>query len=249
MIEYKGMELYAPLGADGRPYDIFKSQPIICTVEGIPKKLIFGQRKIFFESVEELDLTPDQRIYLYKARREAKFSEITTTDAPIPGSMRWRTSVQIKVKDIVWVSSGALMRASEQNMIIKVEGEYYYLIKYEDIYMRKLSTGVQMLNGWILAELIDDVEQWILKAKKTGIIIPDSYKHKEFNDRFGLIKYIGEPVEYLFNESYDHPEIKSGDIVMFAWKVNRRLEPGNKYFAKDSDMIVTRRERILAIMS
>lgn len=247
--KYGSVEFYSPLSlSDGKPYDPFKSQPVVCTVIAPPRRLIFGKRKVFWETVEELDLPIETRIYLHKCRREAKFSETTIIDAPIPGSMPWCVSVRIKQDDIVWVNSNALYNAEKRHDTIICDGVLYYIIKYEDIYMRKTGDAVEMLNGWVLAELIEDTLEWRKRIEKLGLIVPKHLKKTGFDDKYGLIRYIGEPVEYLFNDQYDHIEINWGDVVMFKWKVNRRLEPGMKFFAKDNDLIVTRRSNIIAIM-
>jgi len=243
------VEFFTPLSlADGKPYDQFKTRPIVCSVVSAPRKLIYGKHKVYWETIDELDLPPEQKIYLHKARREAKFSEITLIDAPIPNSMRWRTKVQIKQGDIVWVNSSALVAAEQQYMTFDVDKQLYYIVKYEELYLKKAGKDIKMLNGWLLAELIDDVESWMKRAEKAGIAIPNTAKKKYFNDRIGVVKYIGDPVEYLFDDMYDYPEIKAGDVVFFKFKVNRRLEPGQKYFAKDQDLTVSRRSNILGVM-
>jgi len=247
--KHGSVEFYSPVSlADGKPYEQWKSQPIVCSVVSIPRRLIFGTRKVFWESVAEMDLTPEQKAYLHKVRREAKHSEITIIDVPIPGSMRWKTPIQIKQGDIVWVNSSALMRSEQQKMTVVCDQQLYYIIPYEDLYLKKDGDKVKMLNGWVLAEMIDDKAKWIRQSEQAGLVIPDTLKKKQFNDRIGVIRYIDEPVEYLFDDQYDHPEIKEGNVVMFKWRANRRLEPGAKYFAKDDDLIVTRRSNIMAIL-
>jgi hypothetical protein len=249
-IKMGNIELHMPVSpADGKPYDPYKSQPIVCGVVTPPRKLIFGKRKIFWETVEELDLPPETKAYLYKVRKEAKFSETTLIDAPVPESMMWKTPVEIKENDIVWVNSNALMWAAQKNETIEADGKVLYMIKYEQLYMKKTGPDVVMLNGWVLSELIDEPQEWVKKAEDIGLEVPRMFKSKEFNDRVGVVKYSGKPVEYLFEDRYDHPQIKVGDVVLFEWKVNRRLEPGLKFFAKDKDMIVTRRCNIMGILS
>gem|GEM_PF-3595255 len=248
-IEYGSARFYMPLSlADGKPYDIFKTQPIVCSVVSTPKRLIFGKRKIFWETIDELDIPAEQKIMLHKHRIAAKFSETTLIDAPIPGSMRWKTTVQVKQNDIVWVNSSSLMKAEQVNMTLECDKQLYYIVPYESLYFKKKGDKVQMLNGWVLAEMVDTTKAWIKSAEKSGIIIPASYKINKYKDRMGIVRYIGDPVEYLFEDDYDHPDINIGDVIMFKWKVNRRLEPGNKYFAKDKDLIVTRRTNIMAVL-
>lgn len=241
--------LFAPLSlADGKPYDEFKSQPIVCSVVTVPRKLIFGTRKVYRETIEELDLTPQQKAYLYQARKATQYSETTLIDVPIPGSMPCKTPVQLKENDIVWVNSNALINAERTNKIIDVAGQMIYLIPYGEIYLKKSGDDVCMLNGWLLAELIEDSPEWTKRAEKMGLVIPQHMKREQFNDKLAVVKYIGDPVEYLFNDRYDFPDVKAGDVIYLRWKVNRKLEPGQKFFAKDADLIVSRRCNILAIM-
>ena len=248
-ISHGSLQLFSPVSLpDGKPYDQFTTQPIVCSVVSVPRKLIFGKRKMFFQTIEELDLSPQAKMLLYARRKEAKFSETTLIDAPIPGSMPHKTTCQVKQGDIVWVNNNALLHAEKQGSTVTCDGQLYYIIKYEDLYLKKSGDNVKMLNGWVLAELIEELPDWGKRLEKAGLIIPDTLKHEQFNDRLGIIKYIDEPVEYLFDDRSDHPEVKVNDMVYFAWKINRRLEPGQKYFAKDTELIVTRRCNILAIM-
>jgi len=247
---YGSTEFYSPLSmADGKPYDAAKSQPIICTVVSVPRKLIFGKRKVFHESVEELEMPPQAKQYLKAARQQAQFTEVTTIEVPIPGSMMWRTPIEVKPGDIVWVNSNHLANAEKQGNTLIADGQLYYVLPYESLYLKKSGDSVAMLNGWMLCELIEDTPQWHVRAEKMGMFIPGIMKQIPYNDRLGVVKYIGSPVEYLFPDRYDFPEIKVGDVVMFRFKINRRLEPGAKYFAKDgADLIVSRRANILSIM-
>ena len=248
-IQYGSVEFFMPLSlADGTPYDRKKSQPIVCSVVSAPRRLIYGTRKVFWETIEELDIPPEQKMHMHKVRLEQKYSEITEIDVPIPGSMRWKTELQVKSGDIVWVNSNALINAEQNRMTLDCEKQLYYVIKYEDLYLKKKDDDVQMLNGWVLAELIQDIDAWMKQAENIGLYIPDIMKQIDLNDRLGTIRYVGDPVEYMFNDRYDYPEIKVDDVVVFRWKVNRRLEPGMKYFTKDQDLIVTRRANIIGIM-
>ena len=245
--KYGSVEFYMPLSqADGKPWNADASQPIVCSVVAAPRKLIYGKRKVFWESIEELDMPPEQKMHMHKMRMAAKFSETTIVEVPIPGSMRWKTDVQVKPDDIVWVNSSALKKAEQVGMTVEIDRQLYYLIHYENLYLKKKKKKVEMLNGWVLLEPIKDTEPWVIRAEKAGLIIPEG-KKKVLADRIAKVMYIGDPVEYLFDDQYDYPEIKKGDTVMLKWKVNRRLEPFQKFFAQDSDLIVSRRSNIMGI--
>lgn len=242
-IKYGDLVLHNPI-----PWDEFKHQPIVCQVVAVPKRLIYGKRKEHRESVEELEIPIAEKVKLYQSRREALFSETTEIDVPIPGSMMWKTPMELKPGDIVWVGSNALLTADNTGDTIIADGFLHYFIKYSEIYLKKDGDNVKMLNGWVLAELVDGTKDWVKQAKAMGLTLINNPKSQE-EDNIGVIRYIGSPVEYLFNDQHDHPEIKQGDYVRFLWKRNRRLEPGEKFFAKDNaDLIVTRRSRIMAIM-
>lgn len=242
-------EFFAPINpADGKPYDPFKSQPVVCQVVSVPRKLIFGKHKVYYESTEELDLTPQQKAMLWQHRREAKFTEQTLVDAPIPGSMMWKTPIQVTQGDIVWVNSNYLAQAEKRLDTIEADGQLYYILPYESMYLKKTGDDVTMLNGFMLLEVIEDTPEWKQRAEKAGLTVPNIGGDK-YKDRFAIVRYIGDPVEYLFNDRYDYPEIEAGDIVMLQYKINRRLEPGAKYFAKDgADLIVSRRCNVMAVM-
>lgn len=248
--KYKSLELYNPLADDGRLIDEFKNAPIVCEVICAPKRLIFGTRKVVHESVFEMDASPAQRIWMYENRIATHYTECTTISAPIPNSMLWEATVQVKPGDIVWVNANWLMNAREHGNIITTDKALYYLMTYDNLYLKVKDDKVTMLNGYVLTELVEDTKEWAKKAEKIGLFIPDHLKRVEFKDRVAVVKYIGEPVKYLFNDRYDHPEIKAGDTVLLSMKVNRKLEPGMKFFAKDNaDLTVTRRCNIEGILS
>lgn len=229
-------------------WDAFKNQPIVCKVVCPPRKLVYGKRVEYVESVEEMDLTSAQKVAYMEARKRYKYSETTPVVKPIEGSMMWKTTVQVKENDVVWVNSQTMMMSEHRGMTMVIDGDVYYIMNYYDLYLKKSGDDVKMLNGWVLAELVDDPDEWVKKAEKSGLVVP-KLSQKKFSDSIGVVKYIGEPVEYLLEDEYDHPEIKAGDCIMFQWRVNRRLEPGQKFFAKDGELVVTRRSRIMAIMN
>lgn len=248
-IKHGNLELVLGLAANGKPWDEFKSQPIVCEVVSVPHRLIFGRRKVYYESTEELDLTPQQKALLWQMRREAKFTEQTLIDAPIPGSMMWKTPMEVAPDDIVWVNANHLAIADHHGNTLDVEGQIYYILTYDSLYLKKKGDEVRMLNGWVLLEIIEDTPDWAKRAEKMGLTIPEYMKKQEFNDRLGIVRYIGDPVEYVLQDRFDDPSIKEGDTVLLKWKVNRRLEQSNKFFAKDgADFIVSRRDSIMGVL-
>lgn len=248
--KYGTLELFNPLAADGRQIDEFKNAPVVCQVVCHPRRLIFGTRKVVHESVFETDATPEKKMWMYNNRIATHYTESTTISVPIPGSMMWKTSVMVKDGDVVWVNANFLMNAIEHGNTISTDTTTYFIMPYENLYLKVKDGKTTMLNGYVLAEPIEDTPEWTLRAEKAGIIVPDYMKRVEFKDRLAIVRYIGDPVEYMNNDRYDHPEIKAGDTVLLSMKVNRRLEPGMKFFAKDNaNLIVTRRCNIEGILS
>lgn len=237
---------------DGKPWDTFKNAPIVCEITSAPRKLFCCTRRVEFESVIEMDVPMQAKAAILQHRRQNHYTETTMIDQVVPHSMMWHTTVQVKPGDVVWVNPNAMAQAEYNDMTIEADGKRFYLIPYEALYMKKVGEKVTMINGWVLCEPIEEAPDWATRLEKAGLFIPAHLKKQPFNDRLAIVRYMGDPVEYLKvndDQRYDHPEIKVGDVVMLARSVNRRLEPHYKFFAKDNqDYIVTRRENIRAIM-
>lgn len=246
-VRHGSLELSLGMTPDGGQFDEFKTAPVVCSVVIPPKRLIAAKRKVVHESVFEMDTTEAERIRLFQMRLEAKFTEATTIDKLVPNSLQWHTKVNIKEGDTVWVNANFFFNARERGDIINADGQVYYYAPYDALYLKSVDGVVTMLNGYVLAEVIDDTPDWTKRAEKAGLVVPDTIR-KNYTDRVAIVRYIGEPVDYVMNDRYDHPEIKQDDVVLLTYKVNRRLEPGQRFFAKDNaDLIVTRRCNIMGI--
>ena len=242
------LDLVVPT-VDGKPWDTFKHAPIVCEVVSAPKRLICGTHMVPYESVVEMDLPHEAMVELIRQRRQTKYTETTMIEHIVPGSMPWHTTVQVKPGDVVWVNPNALAQAAFNNTTIEADGETFYLIRYSELYLKK-ADKVRMLNGWCLLEPIEESADWQKRAEQSGIIVPDTLKKVPFNDRLAIVRYAGDPVRYVLPDRYDHPEIEVGQVVMLNRPVNRRLEPGGRFFAADGiDYIVARRCDVRAIMN
>lgn len=249
---YKTMTLHTGLSlADGKPYDLVKAAPIVCEVVAVPRKLTFGTYKDYYETVEELDVPQHIKVALAQVRKQALYTETTLIEKPVPGSMMWKTKMDVIPGDVVWCNATAMVVAQNGNLKWTVDGQDYFLMDYSDLYLRKRKDKdkVVCLNGYILCELIEYTPNWAKRIQKMGLFVPSHLRKEEYIDRFGVVRYVGDPVEYVLNDRYDHEGIKPGTVVMFKQKVNRRLEPGMKFFgSQEVDYIVTRRANIAAIM-
>ena len=194
---------------DGKPWDAFKNAPIVCEITSAPRKLFCSTRRVAYESIVEMDIPPQAKVELIRIRRQTHYTETTMIDQVVPHSMMWHTTVQVRPGDVVWVNPNAMIGAEHNGMVIEAEGQQFYLIPYEALYLKKTAKGVTCLNGWVLAEPIDEAPDWATRLEKAGLIVPEHLKKQPYNDRLAVVKYIGDPVEYIKvndDQRYDHPE-------------------------------------------
>lgn len=210
-------------------------QPIMQKVVRVPRRLLYGRRKTTYTN-----------------------SNGTTLDAetPVINSMEWLTDIDIKQGDTVYVDSYSLFNASKEGRLFDVDGVKYYLIPYPDIYFRLDNGQPVMLNGWVGCEPIKDEERDVVKElKKLGVVFPsisltnDNRRQQGSEDRLAIVRYIGLPVrEYLDQNLEEHDAVSVGDTVILKWTANRRLEfDAGRFFGK-TELIITRRPRIVGVM-
>jgi hypothetical protein len=251
--KYGSVEFYSPISlADGKPYDPFSTAPIVCSVINTPKKLIFGTQKTLQTFEYDKEMSQDERVKLMQDGKETKYTESEYVETMVPGSMQWKTKMEVKAGDIVWCNSNSFVIAEQYHQTIECEKTLYYLIPYSDIFLKKAGEKVVMINGYLLLSQVKERDLIAERARKLGLSVPSMpVQHGKYNDTFARVRYIGEKVEYIFNnkDRFDYPEIKLGDIVKLTWENNRRLEqPGHRYFS-DEEFIVSRRPNITAVMS
>lgn len=217
-----------------------KHQPIVQRVVRVPKSLPYGRVRRFVE-----------------LGKPKEYTQVMAIDAPVPGSMEWLTTMDVKVDDTVYVDPYALFNASRDNRVIECDGVRYYLISYGDIYFRLVNGHPEMLNGWVACEPVPDEKAKLAKRlKEIGLELPslsinDSNRREMGEqDKLAVVKYIGLPVkEYLDPTVEEHDAIAEGDIVILKWAANRRLEfDAGRFFGK-GELIITRRPRIVGKMS
>jgi len=237
----------------GEAFDQFRNAPIVCEVVSVPRRLFCATRRIAYESVVEMDLDIKTKIELIRQRRQTKYTETTMIDSVVPNTMMWHTPVQVRTGDTVWVNANAIIQAATNGMMVEDDGQKFYLIPYEDLYLKKSPDGVTMLNGWVLAAPVEESPDWADRLEKAGLVVPAHLKKQPYNDRLAVVRYIGDPVQYLRvgdDQRFDPPDVAEGDMVLLKRRVNRRLEPGAKFFAKDNiDYIVTRRCEFRAVVN
>jgi len=235
-VEYKTLKLYF----DNR-FDRAQYQPVVCRVMACCKHIIYDPVKIR-KSTPVIDQITKQK------RTDVSW------EPRYPNTMPWKTKKKVKYDDICWINYYPIVRAEDEHdetVIVYSGKKKYYLIHYSEIYCVKRKDDVIMLNGWILVQPIKSEK--ILREeslKKLGIVFPTQPKEQSL-DKYGIVKYIGEPIEEYEDEYFcggDDDLVQVGDTVRFAMEYNRRLEqsPVFRWFSGD-ELIVTRRRNLLGI--
>jgi len=217
-------------------------QPLIHKVISVPKKLIYGKKTEMVNiGGNRSEQKTDGSWFNYK------YDEYITRKEPIPNSMPWKTDMLLKKGDIVWLGYFSILRAPAENREIVCEGKKYYLIPYQDIYLKKTDDSVTMLNGWILlAPIKMDDEAIVSRLRNLGILLPSFAKE---SDKFAEVRYVGLPVEeYIESHKHDTDEISVGDTVRLNWAANRRLECETHKFFSQEELIVSRRTNIAGVL-
>ena len=220
-------------------------QPIVQRVCAVPKTLYFGRHQMFARQESSFD-----------ARKQHNRIDTIAINPPIPHSMPWKVPMELKIDDTVYVDSFTLATAEKENRCIDCNGVKYFLVAYSDVYFKLVNGEPDMLNGWLLIEPIDNPEDEKVSAlKELGFVFPgitidnDNRKAMGAGDKLGIIRYAGIPVEkYLEEDTEVHDEVGVGEIIVFKWSANRRLESGVHRFFGQTELIVSRRERIVGVM-
>lgn len=220
-------------------------QPICQRVVKTPKNLTFGKWTKYIE----LDKGYDPVI-------NANRKETVQITPPIPYSMPWQTTMDLKRDDTVYCDSLSLAMAEKDNRLIMCEGVKYFLVRYEDIYFRLVKGLPQMINGWILVEPIANPQSEVMTAlSKSGFVFPgvtvtaQNRRELDAGDKLGIVRHIGIPVTEYLDELEEHDHVSVGDTVIFKWSANRRLEAGGSRFFGKTELIVTRRPRLVGKMT
>lgn len=219
-------------------------QPIIQRVVSVCKILNFGRTRRFIEIDGEFDPS-----------RNHRRKDVFAVDVPVPHCCPWDTDIEVKAGDIVYCDNMATIGAVNQGRTIECEDKTYYLLKYEDLYLKLVDGVPQMLNGWILAAPVTKAEDDMVKSLKShGLVFPsiainnDNRKEYGQRDKLATVRYLGPPVREYLEEMEDTDAINVGDTIVLQFGANRRLESeGNRFFSQE-ELIVTRRPRIMAVV-
>lgn len=109
-------------------------------------------------------------------------------------SMRWKTDIEIKEGDTVWINH----MGSQNAYIFTFEDRFFKIIHYEDIATAKRKDEVIMCNGYILLEEL--YETLAFGAYEKDVKIQGK----------GKIAYIGNR-----NQKYNIPESSRGSTIIY----------------------------------
>jgi len=159
-------------------------------------------------------------------------------------SMEWKTDMELKVGDKVWINYLSAIRGHK----VTCEGQDYMFVPYASIYLKQTRDGVKMLNGYVLCEPV-------YIKKKSEIATIEIIKHESMQGlakdcRHGIVRYFGKPItEYYYDTlSPDDDYITEGHTVMFTTPNQVRLEHGYHQNLDGKEYIVSRRNRMEGIV-
>lgn len=171
------------------------------------------------------------------------------------GDMPWDTDMELREGDRVVMYYLAVQNclSKEQKKYYRKDGQTLIFIKYHNIYAAIRNGKIIPINGFVLAEPMEDPE-WervVADAKSKGIDLPDLRPPRFKEVTFGKIAYVGTPVKKYFgpHQSDDGVNIRPGDRVVMRrirdipveYEYHAKLDGGKKYYR-------VRRPDILAIL-
>jgi len=173
----------------------------------------------------------------------------------IPARMLWENTNEIQTGDYAIYSYESAIYAMDEmhgRLIFDEDGDVYFLIDYEDLFVVKRNDQVIPVNGYLLVSPLGE------KSSSAFTI------SKEDNNsaRYGTIEYIGtRNTQYIAagknrDDVFDFEEnISQGDIIIFSrdsdlpleYNLHRSLSDRSKLFfrlqRKDIDGIITPEEK------
>jgi len=116
-------------------------------------------------------------------------------------SMRWKTDIELKVGDTVWMN-----HLTVQDYQFQYNGKEYKIVKYEDIVCAKRGEEVIMINGYILCKPIIEKKKALLYEREERIV------------EQAEVEYLGKPIsEYQDPKRTDY-KLQVGDRIIFDKK-------------------------------
>jgi hypothetical protein len=225
-------------------------QPVVQKVIAINKHLIYGREYQLVRTEHGRKGVPEYKLGGVKNPDFNFWYETSMEDSPVENSMPWKTDMECRVGDVIWADFVSVFNAAKRGRTLECEGRTYYLIPYNDIYCLTNDNGFKILNGWVFIEPIEYLKDKSQRmADEIGFSIVGKRKREAPEDRYGIVRHIGKPVEeYLNLDQADTNEISVGDVVMMKFAFNRRLESHYHLKFSDKNLISSRRPWIAAII-
>ena len=223
-------------------------QPVIQKVISTNRHLIYGRKRqlmTYEHGTKTVEYINGKKNPLFNY-----WYESTMEDAPIENSMPWKTDMEVREGDIIWCDFVEIFNAVKRNRVVYCEDKTYYLISYDKIYCAKSEKELKILNGWVFVEPIEYGQTKPQEiAERSGLKLVHIEKHEAPEDRFGIVRFIGKPIEEYVNlDQSDTDEISVGDTILLKFKFNRRLEHQTHLIFSDKMLAVTRRPWIAGII-
>lgn len=137
-------------------------------------------------------------------------------------TMEWLTDMELKPGDVVWYDFVDGKNAfgnhySNETRFVDVEGEIYIFVPYGSCFVAKRGDDTIMLNGYVLAEPVDD-------EIKTTLKLPDTIDRRSTSR--AIVTHIGSCNREYRNEGIppDMPELAVGDMIVFRKNADIELE-------------------------
>jgi co-chaperonin GroES (HSP10) len=170
---------------------------------------------------DEILLKNGKKLYLDPAYEPEKhaitYAEIIKTpeqlffsrEEDIKKSTSFDVDIDIKIGDIVFFHYLSIGTALNDGKYIYENGEHYYLIRYDTIFLTIRGGETICQNGYVIVEGNDDE-----RFENSKLDLSHLKKNSETS---GTIVHLGNPVKeyYYYEDREDDTSLKVGDEVMF----------------------------------
>lgn len=153
-------------------------------------------------------------------------------------SMEWECEMMLRIGDKVMIKYLAALNA-EKYWYMMDGDQKYYMVPYQQVYLRIRDEVTTMLNGYVLV-------QRIKQNKKSKIqLLPKD------EDRLGVVKYCHKPNYQYLDANYDDDIINVGDKIVLSYHSShyKVLEnPVHRVFDPDNEYLVMQRHQIEGVL-
>lgn len=153
--------------------------------------------------------------------------------AALPGHMRmdngprfmpWEVEMELEIGDEVFFNFDPVARVINGTDPVYTDGKSTYIMAhYSTIVAAKRNNKLLVLNGYCLIEPITLKEEDEIFFGKSNVITPD-YISKHPSHRIGIVRYIGLPIKRYLAGTYEEPDVKPGDKILYRDKLDIAIE-------------------------